>query len=669
LAGPAHPAPVRSIALRLAEAQGLLSEHPARAAALAREILRAEPRHPVARLLLGAALRRSGEVMEAMSVLSALSAEQPGAWGPQLELGVAMAVQGEIASAVAALTRATHLNPRSSLAWHALGDQRLVLGDRAGAQEAHGKAQDALGDRRLAAGVEALADGRAIEGWALLRAGLNLHRSDVAAKRLLSDVAVGLGRPEAALALLAEALAEAPGFLPARFHAAILHLQAGRPEAALAQIEQALAQRSGVTDFLALRGAIHVQLGEAGAAVEDFAAALASDPAQPRVWVSYGHALKMAGRQAEAVAAYRRSLSLAPTLGEAYWSLANLKTWRFGDEDMAQMKALSARPDLTEADRAPLHFALGKGLEDQGRYEAAFAQYRRGNALRRAETPYDAAANRAFVERLIAIVTPDFLAARAGAGCPAPDPIFVVGLPRSGSTLVEQILASHSAVEGASELPDLTRIARQLGQAGSRLEGAAYPEALSELVIAAFEAMGQDYLAGTRPHRRLARPFFVDKFPNNFMHVGLIHLLLPRARIIDVRRHPLGCCLSVFKQNFAEGQAYSYDLADLGRYYANYVELMSHFDAVLPGRIYRQSYEALVEDPEGQVRGLLAYCGLPFEDQCLRFYESGRAVRTASSEQVRRPIFRDGLDQWRRFEPWLGPLKAALGPVLAPSQA
>jgi hypothetical protein len=281
--------------------------------------------------------------------------------------------------------------------------------------------------------------------------------------------------------------------------------------------------------------------------------------------------------------------------------------------------------------------------------------------LRHAQLGYDPDETSASVARARSLFTPGFLAAREGEGCHAPDPIFVLGLPRAGSTLIEQILASHSAVEGTMELPDIDLIARRLVR---RNGGEGYPEMLAELSPADRDALGQEYLDRTRVQRRLGRPMFVDKMPNNWAHVGLIHLILPKARIIDARRHPLGCCFSAWKQHFARGQAFSYDLADIGRYYADYIALMAHFDAVLPGRVHRVIYEEMVADPEGETRRLLAYCGLPFEEGCLRFYENDRAVRTASSEQVRKPIYAQGVDQWRAYEAWLEPLKAALGEVL-----
>ena len=640
----------------------MLGSQPARAAALSREVLSAAPIQVEALLTLGAALRRGGEPDRAIEVLTPLATKHPGAWGLQFELGVAWAALGDAGSAVVALTRATELNPQSSLAWHALGDQLVMLGDRVGAEAAQAHSTPgAMDDPRLVQGVQALFDGDRGLAQQLLGDRLGLQLTDLAAVRLLADVGTRLRRWEEVEALLAGALATAPAFHPARFNLAVVLYHQGRAEPALAEVERLLEAQSGAA-VRTLRAALLLQLGDVEAAVGDYAAVLETDPDQPRVWLSYGHALKMVGRQADAVAAYRRSQVLAPSLGEAWWSLANLKTWRFEADDLAAMNGLLAGTEVGAEDRAPLHFALGKALEDVGEFEKSFDQYRQGNARRRATTPYDADANHGFVARMISTFTPGFLADRQGVGCPAPDPIFIVGLPRSGSTLVDQILSSHSKVESASELPDLTAIASGLaGRVGA--PGRAYPEALGDLSPERFTALGEAYLARTQAHRRLGRARFIDKFPNNFMHAGLIHLILPRARIIDVRRRPLACCLSGFKQLYALGQAYSYDLADLGRYYADYVDLMGHFDAVLPGRIHQVSYEDLVEDPETEVRRLLDYCGLGFEAQCLRFYETRRAVRTASSEQVRRPIFRDGLDQWRRFEPWLGPLKAALGPL------
>lgn len=434
-----------------------------------------------------------------------------------------------------------------------------------------------------------------------------------------------------------------------------------RVEDALTTIQPLVDAEPDTAAFRALRAAIHMQLGDADAALADYAVLLAADPESAHLWQSRGHALKAIGREADAVAAYRQAIALDPNFGEAWWSLANLKTLRFAAADIEAMQAAI----VAGSDGGWLHFALGKAFEDAGDYPQAFSRYSQANVIRRATARYDADAASARVDRTIEGFTPQFFADRAGVGAAEPDPIFIIGMPRSGSTLVEQILASHSAVEGASELPDIPAIARRLAASASAA-GTAYPDYLASLAPQDFAVLGHDYLARTRIRRPLGRPFFVDKFPGNRFHVGLIHLMLPNARIIDVRRNPLACCVSLFKQAFAAGQAYSADLGDLGRAYADYVALMTHFDTIMPGRVLPLSYEALVDDPVAQTERLLAHCGLGFEPACLRFFETERVIRTPSAQQVRRPIFRGGIDQWRHFEPWLGPLKIALGPLAAP---
>ena len=386
-------------------------------------------------------------------------------------------------------------------------------------------------------------------------------------------------------------------------------------------------------------------------------------PQQPKLWMSYGHALRTTGKVPESIAAYRRALSMEPRLGEAWWSLANLKTFRFSEADVQAMHQELARDDLSDDDRLHFEFALGKALEDASSYEESFTHYAAGNALRRVQHGHDAQENSRFVRRSRQLLTREFFAERAGWGAQARDPIFIVGLPRAGSTLIEQILASHPLVEGTMELPQLPKLARELAGPRKEEEGT-FLKRLAALGREELRALGERYLAETRVMRKTDAPFFIDKMPNNCMYVGLIHLILPNAVIIDARRHPLGCCFSCFKQHFARGQWFSYDLEDLGRYYRDYVELLAHFDDVLPGRVARVFYETLIDDTDAEVRRLLEHCGLPFEPGCLRFYENDRAVRTASSEQVRRPIFRDAVDHWRHYEPWLGPLRRALGDVL-----
>jgi tetratricopeptide (TPR) repeat protein len=365
--------------------------------------------------------------------------------------------------------------------------------------------------------------------------------------------------------------------------------------------------------------------------------------------------LKTIGRQAEGITAYRQAIDLQGSLGEAWWSLANLKTVKFDEADLRAMEDALRAPDLSDEDRFHLDFALGKAKHDLGRTDDAFGHYAKANALRLKSQPYRPGGITASVDRSIAAFTVEAFAERAG-GSEARDPIFIVGMPRAGSTLIEQILSSHSKVEGTSELPDLPALARK---------GGAYPNGALEASPEERRSLGEEYLRRASVQRRTDRPYFIDKLPNNWLYVPFIELVLPNAKIIDARRHPLACCFSNFRQHFARGQAFTYDLEHVGRYYADYVRLMAHVDAVLPARVHRVIYERMVEETEGEVRRLLDYCGLDFEPQVLEFYKTDRAVRTASSEQVRQPIYRDATEEWRAYEPHLAPLKDALGPVLA----
>jgi tetratricopeptide (TPR) repeat protein len=608
------------------------------------------------------ARRASGDPAAALAVLAPLAVAQPRWAAAHFELGLTFAALARGEDAVAELRQAVALNPEFPDAWRALADHLAAMADEAGAEAARARFLTAsTRDPRLMAAGAALCDNNIPEAEALLRRHLLEHPTDIAAIRMFAEVAARLGRYQDAEYLLARALELAPGFHGARHNYAVALHRQGKHAAALAQVEQLLTAEPRNPNYRSLQAAVLGGVGEYARAIEVYDAVLKEYPQQARVWMSYGHALKTAGRAADGVRAYRRTLELDPKLGEAWWSLANLKTYRFSAAELEQMRAQLANGDLQPEDRFHLHFALGKTLEDQQLYGESFAHYREGNAQRRTQVPYETERMLNLVARHQAFFTRELFAARTTQGCPGADPIFIVGLPRAGSTLIEQILASHSQVEGTMELPDLPALALQVGARGGE---ARYPEALGALPADELRALGEEYLTRTRIQRKTARAFFIDKLPNNFLHTGFIHLILPRAKIIDARRHPLGCCFSGFKQHFARGQNYTYDLGELGTYYRAYVELMAHFDAVLPGRVHRVYYERMVEDTEAEVRRLLAHCGLSFEPDCLRFYENERAVRTASSEQVRAPIYRESLDQWRHFEPWLGPLKQALGPVL-----
>ena len=654
-----------SLDVALAHAARLLTTDPQLAAEQATEILHAVGDHPVALRLLAASHRARGLTQAALDVLVPLVAAQPRWAQAHLDLGIALAAAGRVDEAVPMLRQAVALKPDLPGAWLALADQLAFLGDADASAAAYvSHIRYSTRDPGLLAAAVALCEGRIPEAETLLRSHLRQAPTDVAAIRMLAEVAARLGRDDDAEVLLARCLELAPGFHAARQNHALVLNRCNRAIEALAEIDLLLEVEPANPTYRNLKAVILCRTGDYTPAIALYDALLAQFPRHAPIWMSYGHALKTAGFQDRAISAYRRSIELDPGFGEAYWSLANLKTFRFDDDSIAQMRRQLARTDLSVENRHHFEFALGKALEDVGAHAESFGHYLEGNALRRGLVPYNADDNAARLRRSLSLYTREFFAQRAGTGVEARDPIFIVGLPRAGSTLVEQILSSHSAVEGTMELPEIISITRSLRQRTPTPQSTPYHDVLATLDAAQLRELGEGYLERTRIHRKRGAPFFIDKMPNNFAHIGLIHLALPNARIIDARRHPLACCFSAFKQHFARGQNFTYDLDDLGRYYRDYVELMAHYDAVLPGRVHRVFYEDMVENTEAEVRRLLDYCGLPFEEQCLRFFENTRPVRTASSEQVRQPIYRDGVDHWRHFEPWLEPLKAALGPVL-----
>jgi tetratricopeptide (TPR) repeat protein len=657
--------PVGTIEVALNHTARLLDQDPKLAAEQATEILKVAPGHPAATLLLGVALRRSGRTEAALAILEPLAQAQANWAVAQYEQALALIDGGQSEAAVASLRRAVALQPDMVDAWRALGDQLTDSGDAAGADAAYARQIKAsTRDPRLMTAAAALCENQIPQAEALLRAHLKQFPTDVAAIRMFAEVAARLRRFEDAESLLTRCLELAPSFAAARHnYAIVLHRQHKSVEA-LRETESLLGLEPHNTGYKNLKAAILARIGDFQQSLDLYATLLAAEPRQPKIWMSYGHALKTKGREADSVAAYEKGIELLPSLGEAYWSLANLKTVRFTPAQIQSMHMQLARADIADEDRFHLHFALGKALEDARAYAESFEHYAQGNRIRRAGIRYSADDVTAQTQRTKSLLTAGFFAQRGDYGHPATEPIFIVGLPRAGSTLIEQILSSHSLVEGTMELPDIPALARSLTRAARQEGSARYPEPLASLDAAECHSLGARYLAGTRIQRKSDAPFFIDKLPNNFLHIGLIQLALPNAKIIDARRHPLGCCFSGFKQHFARGQNFTYDLQDIGKYYHDYVDVMSHFDKVLPGRIHRVFYEAMIEDTETQVRRLLEYCGLPFEAGCLRFYENERAVRTASSQQVRQPIYRAGLEQWRHFEQWLQPLKTALGPVL-----
>jgi tetratricopeptide (TPR) repeat protein len=654
-----------SLDVAVQHAARLLERDPALAERQAREILRAVPTDPRAAMILGAALRRQGNAQGALDVLEPLAAAQQRSGRTHLELGLSLAALGEGRAALAPLRHAVALDRDLHEAWRAIGDQLFLEADQAGADAAYSEQiRASAADPTLRQAAEAMCDDRLAVAERILRERLKASPTDVAAIRMLAETGTRLGRLGDAEALLTRCLELTPSFGAARYNLALVLYRQQKPGEALSHLRLLRSSDPRDPTYRNLQAACLGLIGEYTQAIALYRDLLEDFPGQARIWLSLGHALRTSGQRAESVAAYRRAIELEVGLGDAYWSLANLKNQPFTDDEVSAMLRQVDRPDISAEDRFHLRFALGKAFEDAGDHAAAFAHYQEGARLRRAEQPYAADEDTTYKERCKSLFTRNFFSERGGWGESSDEPIFIVGLPRSGSTLIEQILASHSAVEGTMELPEIGAFARAFTRAAKNDRSAQYPEVLATLDAGSLSEYGRNFLERTRVHRKLGRRYFIDKMPVNYQHIGFIQLILPKARIIDARRHPMAACFSAFKQHFARGHAFSYDLADAGRYYRDYVELMAHFDDVLPGRIHRVIHEDMVEDTEAEVHRLLAHCGLPFEEACLRFYENDRAVRTASSEQVRRPIFRDGLDQWRAYEPWLEPLKEALGPAL-----
>jgi tetratricopeptide (TPR) repeat protein len=481
--------------------------------------------------------------------------------------------------------------------------------------------------------------------------------------RLLARIGLALDVLDDAEILLAAVVERTPDYQAARNDYAQTLIRRQKHEAARAQIQQLLALDPANLEYRTLAATAALGVGRQDEALAIYDGMLVDLPTSWDVLLWRGHALKTIGRVPEAVRSYQASTAARSDFGDAYWSLANLKTYRFSDEELARMRAEETGEGIGLVDRYHLCFALGKALEDRGEIAESWTYYERGNALKRSESRYRPEVIETNTKKQIEVCTPAFFQERAGWGDPRPDPIFILGLPRAGSTLLEQILASHSQVEGTQELPDIQGLVLDLQGRDVDLDNPRYPSALLDLKAEDLRRMGEKYLSDTQIYRK-GQPLFIDKMPNNFRHIGLIHLMLPNAKIIDARREPMACCFSNLKQLFAQGQEFTYSVDDIARYYRSYLQLMRHWDEALPGRVLRVQHEDVVDDLEGNVRRMLDYCGLEFDAACLDFHKTERSVRTPSSEQVRQPIFRESLDQWRKYEPWLAPLKAALGGAL-----
>ncbi len=669
----AAPGPLDRPALRLeAEVQrlqALLQKGEFAAAVADAETLREQvPENRDLWYVIAVGQRYLKRIPEALTTLARLEQLHPNFSRLYQERGHCHVARKEAEPAIEAFLRAVNINPALPASWNALKILFHMTGRSADAELAgQHLAKLASLPLEVTTATALYSDGDLIPAERLIREFLLRHGDHVEGMRLLAKIGMKLDVYDDAELLLERALLLAPDYHAMRHDYVHALLARHKHAQALEQIQRLLRVEPRNRAYRITHATACIGVGRHEQAIEEYRRILEETPRAADVHLSVAHALKTLGRQSEAVASYRAAFEHRPSFGDAYWSLANLKTYRFADTDIARMREQERAQDIGAEDRYHLCFALGKALEDRGDYAESFSYYRRGNALKKADLRFKIEPIERNARLQAAVCTRELFAARRGYGCESDEPIFIVGLPRSGSTLLEQILASHPQVEGTTELPNILRFVAELQGRDPAAGEPRYPAVLERLTAADCRRLGERYLADTRVYRT-GKPRFIDKMPNNFRHIGLIHLILPNARIIDARRAPMACCFSNFKQLFASGQEFTYDIEDIARYYRSYVQLMRHWDETLPGKVLRIQYEDVVTDLERNVRRILEFCGLRFEPACLAFHKTERSVRTASSEQVRKPIFREGVDQWRHFEPWLGSLRSALGDLGAATE-
>jgi tetratricopeptide (TPR) repeat protein len=659
-AAPPSPAELEVGRLRALQKNGRHAEALQGAQALLREL----PENRDLLLIAAFSLRHLTRFAEALAVLDCLEQTQPAFSRVHEERGLCYVALKDAPGAIDALLRAVNINPALPMSWRMLEGVYRIVGDaqNAAIAAAHVATLKALPPKVVTA-TALFSDGDLGPAEEIIRAFLLRHGDHPEAMRLLAKIGMARDVLDDAEVLLEATLILAPDHHAARYEYAECLMQRHKHPQAREQVQRLLELEPANAGYRALAASIAVGLGEHEAAIALYRALLADAPDSPDLNLWLGHALKTIGQVPEAVEAYRAAATARPSFGDAYWSLANLKTYRFSEAQIDRMRIEEAQPATPLVDRYHLCFALGKALEDRGDAAESWLYYERGNALKRLESRYRPEIIETNTRGQIEVCTRDFFQRRKDWGDPRQDPIFILGLPRSGSTLLEQILASHSQVEGTQELAHVQRIVLDLQGREPDLDNPRYPGALADLSRDDVRRFGEQYLSETEVYRT-GKPLFIDKMPNNFRHVGLIRLMLPNAKIIDARRDPMSCCFSNLKQLFAHGQEFTYSAEDIARYYRTYLDLMRHWDEALPGHVLRVQHEDVVDDLEGGVRRMLDFCGLAFEPACVDFHKTQRSVRTPSSEQVRQPIFRDGLDQWKKYEPWLGALKAALGDAL-----
>jgi len=659
---PAGSQPPGDLDASLAELRSLI-ERERYQGALARSegLLEGSPEHRDLLYMRAVCLRHLHRLPDALRALETLEYLHPSYARLYQERGHCHVFLRQAPEAIRAFSRAVELDPALPASWRLLASLYGMVGRTRDAEMAT-RCAARLGELapEIVTARSMLSDGNLRDAEAVIRGYLKRVPEDIEAMRVLAQVAHQNEFSRDSAVLLEEVLAKAPNYHAARHDYVLALIAMHRHRQAREQLDVLIAAEPGHLGHRITLAGILVGQGSTEEAIGLYRELLKKRPDDPELHVSLAHALKTRGRHAEAVQSYREAMRLRPSFGDAYWSLANLKTYRFPDAEIASMREQLESRRTSHRERYHLCFALGKGLEDRGEYGESFRFYAKGNALKKEECSFRPLVLERTLQRQAEVCTSAFFAERRGYGCDDPAPIFIVGLPRAGSTLLEQIIASHSQVEGTMELADVPRLVGALDQ---RVAGVRYPDVLASFTAEEYLGFGEAYIRDTRYYRAAGKQFFIDKMPNNFRHVGLIHLMLPNAKIIDARREAMACCFGNFKQLFASGQQFTYSLEDIARYYRMYVRIMEHWDQALPGRVLRVQHEDVIDDLEGSVRRILDHLGLEFEPACVEFHRTDRRVHTASSEQVRRPITREGMDQWRKFEPWLGQLRAELGPL------
>lgn len=647
-----------------------MQAEPATAEGRLRAYLDASPSDANANYLFGICLRLQNKYDEARAIFERLSAEEPNNALLRQDLGLTYFGSGKLIEARDALGEAIKLQPRLPLAWQALSDVLGRLGDSNGSQKAMQQYQvlmaQSQGGQDDTISLQQIRDlmrqGQLQQAERLCRSFLQRHPGDANAMTVLGDIALSMAAFSDAKDVFERTLDLAPDNLLARFGLANAHYRLGNTEEAAHELEIVETAKPDDPNAILLRSKIAFDTARYDEALEGFEHLIENFPKVPTTMIEYGHTLRAMGRKDEAIVAYREAEALRPGFGQAWFALSNLKSGALGPDDIERMKSVLAQPNLNPEDEYQIAFALGGALEDLGDWDGAFEAFQRGNGIQKAMINFNGEPIHKFIDGLKSFYTPAFMQSVKGLGNEHPDPIFIVGMPRSGSTLIEQVLASHSQVDGTFELPDIQQIVTRLDKSGGTDDFSNYPGCMSDLEAEGLSSLGQEYIDQTMQHRGSA-PFFIDKAPGNFLHIGFIKSILPNAKIINTRRHPVANCLAMWKQSFAAAAGFSYDFEDVAQHYCDYISLMEHWDETLPGEVLTVDYEDVVRDTEAQVRRILEYCGLAFEQACLEPHKTQRVIRTASSEQVRQPIYDSAIDDWRHYESHLAPLRAALQPL------